>query len=110
MIDDDFAPDRLQYRALGHLLVHANNFPLLPWLRETDLLTKVYGKYVGSDRQEWLTELAEYGLIRIVSDELQVGDLLETNPVNVCLTAAGIYYTVSRAFAFGIIPLTHGTI
>jgi hypothetical protein len=100
VIDDDFSPDRLQYRALGHLLVHANNYPLSPALREVELLTQVYGRYVGSDRPEWLGQLSELGLICITSDAFRAGDRLGTSPSDVCLTPAGIYYSISRASSF----------
>jgi hypothetical protein len=100
MIDDDFLPDRLQYRALGHLLAYANNYPLLPAMREIDLLTKVYGRYVDPDRREWLTELAQHDLIRIVPDSFRVGDPLGINPFDIYLTPAAIYYSISRASLF----------
>ncbi len=100
MIDDDFSPDRLQYRALGHLLVQANNYPLSPALREVELLTRVYGRPVEFEREAWLTELAEYGLVRIVPDTFRAGDHIGTLPINVCLTPAGVYYAISRAPLF----------
>jgi hypothetical protein len=55
MIDDDSAPDRLQYCALGHLLARANNYSISPAFREVDLLMQVYGRDVGSNRQGWPT-------------------------------------------------------
>lgn len=97
MIDDDFSPNRLQYRALGHLLVRANNDPQSPALREVELLTKVYGRNIDSRREEWLTELVEHGLVRIVPDAARTGDRLGTDFVNVCITPAGVYYVISRA-------------
>lgn len=100
MIDDDFSPDRIQYRALGHLLVRANNYPLSPALREVDLLAKVYGRYIGSRREEWLSELAKHSLVKIVPDNFHVGDMVGISPVNVCITPAGIYYAISRASLF----------
>jgi hypothetical protein len=44
--------------------------------------------------------LAEHGLIRIVPDVSRAGDRLGSNPLNVCLTAAGVYYSISRAANF----------
>jgi len=101
MIDDDFLPDRLQFRALGHLLVKAQNTPWAPTLRESALYEMVYERFVGSARRPWLNELSEHGLVKITSDQFRVGDQVGESSNNVCLTAAGTYYAVSRARLFG---------
>lgn len=101
MIDDDFHPNRLQLRALGHLLVASQNSPQSPALRESVLYERVYERFVGSERQPWLDELAEHGLVRNVLDESRVGDRIDELPIDICLTPAGIYYAVSRAPLFG---------
>ena len=102
MIGEDFSPDRLQLRALGHLLLNAQNFPFAPSLREVVLYERVYEQYVGAERQPWLDELAEYGLIRIAEDSFRVDDEIGSVPIGVVLTPAGTYYSVSHAALFGM--------
>ncbi|MDR7154514.1 hypothetical protein J2W40_001326 [Sphingobium xenophagum] len=97
MIDDDFSPDRIQLRALGHLLISAQNSPLFPSVRESALYSRVYGRDVSVERRAWLVELRDHGLVVMQSDDFRAGDLVGEMPVNICLTPAGTHYIVSRA-------------
>jgi hypothetical protein len=97
VIDDDFAPDRRQLGALGILLVAHQNAPLMPAMREGELYRRMAGNDIGSDREPWLNELAERGLIRLADTGFRAGDRIGQSTVDVCLTPAGIFYYVSRA-------------
>lgn len=101
MIDDDFYPHRLQYRALGHLLVRSQIAPHAPSMREQALYDQVYERFAGSERRSWLDELAEHGLVQILPDAFRASDAIGQPPFDVCLTPAGVYYAVSRAHLFG---------
>lgn len=98
MIDDDFSPDRTQMLALGLLLLRAQNFPTMPFLRERDLYENMAsGQGFGGLREYWLTDLERHGLIFIEEDYFVAGDELDSDPHNVGLTPAGTYYLVARA-------------
>jgi hypothetical protein len=101
MIDEDWQPDRTQLRALGHLLLAAQNHPLLPTVRESDLYRLVCeGEFGSADRPAWFDELIEFGLIKAVGDSMRVGDRIGDLTADVCLTVAGSFYVVSRADLF----------
>jgi hypothetical protein len=102
VIGEDFSPDRLQLRALGHLLLNAQNFPFMPQLREAVLYERVYEQYAGGERRPWLDELAIYGLIKLAPDSLRADDQVAIPPIDVVLTPAGTYYSISHAALFGM--------
>jgi hypothetical protein len=99
LIDDEFQPDRIQLRALGHLLLNAQKFPVTPFLRERELYERVYERPIEQGRQNWLNELADYRLVRLVP---AAGVRSDEMPIDVCLTPAGSYYSVARAHVFGM--------
>lgn len=100
MIDDDFLPDRIQYRALGHLLVASQNQPWSPSVPEQILYQRVYERAVGAERLGWMDELIAHGLVAVVQNSIGSGSDSVTNGAALCLSSAGIYYAVSRAGRF----------
>ena len=100
MIDDELQPHRTQLKALGLLLVQAQNNPSSPGLLEPDLYDLMPGQGFGGRREEWLEELIGYGLIHSETYYSQPGCEYDEAFQLLCLTPAGIYYTVSRAQIF----------
>lgn len=100
MIDDDFLPDRIQMRAIGHLLDVAHKHPETPAVTEADLYNRVFMRRVDLERQDWLEELRVHGLVALrVFSSLIDGRLVEQEP-RVSITPAGAYYAISRSFMF----------
>lgn len=101
MIDHDFQPDRNQLKALGFLLIQAQTQPASPSVRESVLYDLMKGQGFGGERESWMEELEEHGLVNIEEDFSRPGYEWDDRPHMVCLTPAGVYYTVSRAPLFG---------
>jgi hypothetical protein len=100
LIDDDFQPDRLQLRALGHLLIAAQNHPAMPGMREGRLYEKVFMGRGDRSRADWLEDLVSVGLVKIVENGMMAGDAVGWPHSSVFITPAGAYYSISRSFSF----------
>ena len=100
MIDHEFQPDRNQLKALGFLLLQAQTRPASPSVLESVLYDLMKGQGFGGERERWLEELEEYGLVNIEEDFSRPGYEWDDQPQMICLTPAGVYYSVSRAPLF----------
>lgn len=100
MIDDDFFPTRVQMRAIGMLLDVAHKNPETPAITERDLYSRVFEREMDIERQGWLVELRQLGLVAVRDFfSLINGDLKKQEP-RVSITPAGSFYAVSRATMF----------
>ena len=100
MIDNDFHPHRTQLKALGLLLVQAQNHPCAPSILEPDLYDAMRGQGFGGAREPWLAELLEFGLVHSETAYSRPGFEYDESFQSLCLTPAGTYYTVARAQLF----------
>ena len=100
MIDEDFQPTRIQLKALGILLLQAQVDPVNPVVTEPELYEQLKGQGFGGQREHWLKELLQFGLVHSETDFSRPGYEFDEHFQMLCLTPAGVFYTVARAQVF----------
>ncbi|MFT7359597.1 MAG: hypothetical protein ACI9V0_003475 [Parasphingorhabdus sp.] len=88
---------------LGQLLLHHQSNPLLPAIRIDELYRRIQMPKDESERlvfNDHLDELKNFDLVKTAENSLRVNDKVGDQYVDICLTAPGLFYSVSHAHTF----------